>query len=104
MFLPSLLLLLLLALIYWWFDSLGAREAAIHAARAACESDGVLFLDETVSGARTRFARTESGTLALSRIYHFEYSDTGNNRRPGSIEMLGRNVLHVNIGLRLVLH
>jgi hypothetical protein len=35
----------------------------------------------------------------LRRVYGFEYSDTGNDRRKGSIAMLGNIVSAVNIGL-----
>jgi len=37
----------------------------------------------------------------LQRVYTFEYSDTGDNRRCGSVVLLGHNVSMINIGLRL---
>ena len=42
-------LVLLGALGWFWLDSLKARDAAIVAARKACESEGLQFLDETVA-------------------------------------------------------
>jgi hypothetical protein len=72
-----------------WFDSLRAREAAIRAARQACEADGVLLLDDTVALAAFSLRRRDSGRLALKRVYRFEFSDTGNNRLEGSVTMLG---------------
>ena len=36
------------------------------------------------------------------RVYDFEYSDTGDNRRNGSVVMLGHRVVVLNLGLRLV--
>ena len=47
------------------------------------------FLDETVVFARLRLGRNEGGELRLLRTYTFEFSDTGNNRRHGAIEMMG---------------
>jgi hypothetical protein len=80
----------LLLLAGWlWFDSLRAREAAIRAARCACEADGVLLLDDTVALAAFGLRRRDNGRLALKRVYRFEFSDTGNNRLEGSVTMLG---------------
>ena len=77
------------------------RDIAIGEAREACDREGLQFLDETVATAKIRFVRDDDGRLVLQRIYAFEYSDTGSNRRPGSIVMRGQEVLFVNVGLRL---
>ncbi|HEX8986744.1 MAG TPA: DUF3301 domain-containing protein [Rhodocyclaceae bacterium] len=95
-------LLALGALAWLWYDSMKARDAGIEAVRAACQAEGLQLLDETVSIAGLKPARDENGRLALRRVYAFEYSDTGDNRRRGSIVLLGQRVLVVNIGLRLV--
>ena len=97
----DLLGLLLLAGTGWlWFDSLKAREAAVAAAKAACRSEDLLLLDDTVAIARLRFARDGDGVLRIQRVYGFEYSDTGNDRHSGSIVMLGSRVLLINIRRR----
>lgn len=75
-----------------WVASLRARESAVEAARLACAADGVQLLDDTVALASLRPQRASSGTLALRRIYRFEFSDTGNNRLGGSITLLGSAV------------
>ena len=93
---------LLLFAAWYWFSGLRAREAAVLAARSACESEGLLLLDETVVLGRLRLERDDDGRLRLRRAYHFEFSDTGNNRRPGSVVLLGSTVIHLNVGLRLV--
>lgn len=95
--------LILLGLLAWlWFDSFQAREAAIKSARFACETESLQFLDETVALASLRPVRNEEGQLVLRRVYKFEFSDTGDNRRNGSTVLLGHRVVVVNIGLRLV--
>lgn len=95
-------LLILLALIAWfWFDSLKAREAGIRAVRLACEADGLQLLDETIALTSLKPARNEHGRLALRRVYQFEFSDTGDNRRRGSVHLLGARVVLLNVGLRL---
>jgi Protein of unknown function (DUF3301) len=85
----SITLLLLAALVWLWFDSMRARERALAAGKRACERYELMFLDETVECIRLGFARDDSGRMALRRTYGFEFSDTGNNRRSGSIVMVG---------------
>jgi hypothetical protein len=99
----ELLGLIVLLLLGWlWLDSLQAREAAVRAARGACEAEGLLFLDDTVGIAGIKPARDGEGRLKLQRAYDFEYSDTGNNRIHGSMVMLGHRVMLLNVGLRTV--
>lgn len=88
----SITLLLLAALVWLWFDSMRARERALAAGKHACERYELMFLDETVECVRLGFARDDSGRMVLRRTYGFEFSDTGNNRRSGSIVMLGDEV------------
>lgn len=85
-------------LAWLWFDSLKAREIGIQAARLACASEGVQLLDETVAVRSLRPERDDHGRLLLRRVYAFEYSDTGDNRRPGSVVLLGYRVVVINVG------
>lgn len=82
----------LLAAIAVWIDSLRARELAVRAGRSACERYSLQFLDDTVSFARLRLGRNGEGELRLARTYTFEFSDTGNNRRYGSVIVLGSEI------------
>lgn len=82
-----------LAMLAWlWFDSMRARERAVAAGARACEREGLQFLDETVECVSLRPVRAGSGQVALKRVYRFEFSDNGDNRRAGSISMLGGEV------------
>jgi Protein of unknown function (DUF3301) len=81
------------------WDGLKAREAANAAMRAACHAHGLLFLDDTVALASLRPARDANGHACLRRVYRFEYSDTGNNRRKGSITMTGDRVSQLDLAL-----
>ena len=80
------------ALAWLWYDSMRARERAVAAGRVACERDGLQLLDDTVECVSVRPARAVSGHARLRRIYRFEFSDTGDNRRAGRIVMLGAEV------------
>ena len=103
--LTELLFLVLTAVGVWfWLDSLKTREIGVHAARNACQEEGLQFLDETVVGQSLRLARDDAGRLRLRRVYAFEYSDTGNDRRSGSVTLLGHEVeiLHVRPHLYVI--
>ena len=95
------LLLAVLAGAWFLWDSLKAREAANVAMREACRSEGLQFLDDTVALTSLLPMRDDEGRLKVRRVYGFEYSDTGHNRRKGSITMLGDAVLALYIGLRV---
>jgi hypothetical protein len=95
-------LLLVVAFGWFWLNSIKARDAAMIACRRACDAEGLQFLDDTVSTARVRLERDDDGALRLRRVYSFEYSDSGDNRRPGSVVLLGDRVIMLNVGLRAV--
>jgi hypothetical protein len=101
----ELLVLGLLAAAAWlWLDSLKARETGVRATQTACAEEGLQLLDDTVVIRSLRLARDDDGQLKLRRIYTFEYSDNGDNRRPGSVTMLGHRVelLHLRPQLYVV--
>lgn len=98
----TITLIALAALAWLWIDSFKAHEAGINAVRAACQSEDLQLLDETVALRSLRPERNSDGRMTLRRVYEFEYSDTGDNRRRGSVVLLGHEVIVVNIGLRLV--
>ena len=88
----SFFILFVAALVWYWLDSLKARESGVLAGRAACREEGVQLLDETVLGRFCGFARDAAGHLKIRRQYAFEYSDTGDNRRPGKVALLGHEI------------
>lgn len=95
-------LVVLASLAWFWFDSFQTHESAMKAARSACESEQLQLLDDSVSLGGLGLERNNEGQLTLRRTYDFEFSDTGDNRRKGSVVVLGHRVVVVNIGLRLV--
>jgi Protein of unknown function (DUF3301) len=87
-----------------WFlwSSLRAREAANAAIRPACSAEGFLFLDDTVALDRIRLRRDEEGRARIERVYRFDYSDTGDNRRRGYVTLLGARVRDVSLGAAVI--
>jgi hypothetical protein len=91
---------LIIAVVAWFmWDSLKAREAAVAASKAACAAEGLLFLDDTVAIRAIRPVRGDDGHVRLRRIYGFEYSESGDSRRKGTIVLAGDKVLVVNLQL-----
>ncbi|HQR51297.1 MAG TPA: DUF3301 domain-containing protein [Methylophilaceae bacterium] len=86
------LLLVMLAAAWFWLDSLHKREIAMAAGRQAAERYGLQFLDETVAISRLRVGRDHNGRLQLRRTYGFEVSDTGADRLPCSVTLLGQRI------------
>ena len=74
------------------WDSLKARETANAAMREACRHAGHLFLDDTVALESIRPVRDGEGTVRLRRVFSFEYSDTGHDRRRASLTMVGETI------------
>lgn len=85
--------LVLLGVAGWfWFESHHVLDLARSAARQFCAAQGLQLLDDTVASAALRIERNARGHLILARTYRFEFSDTGDNRLAGTIQMLGRQV------------
>lgn len=91
-------LVVVLAALWLIADSLKAREAANDAMRAACEQRALLFLDDTVALQSLRPSRDADGRMRLRRVYAFQYSDTGHERRDGTITLLADSVVAVDFG------
>ena len=92
------LLLGLFALVWFWRDSLQVRELATRISRAACESHGVQFLDQTVALRRLGLRWRRSGPV-IRRVYEFDYSLEGRGRLTGYIVMLGDHTEMLRIDL-----
>jgi hypothetical protein len=84
---------------WFWFDSMRAREAALDAGRRACHAENALFLDDTVALSRIRLTRDSNGRIQITRNYDFEFSDTGNNRRPGSVSLSGATLVALHLAV-----
>jgi hypothetical protein len=79
-----------------------AREVANVAMRDACTVEGLLFLDDTVALEAVWPVRSDKGHVRLRRVYGFEYSDIGHNRRKGTITLVGDRVSVLCIGPRSI--
>ncbi len=82
-----LYIFILFGVLWLWRDSSNAREKATSAARAACKQINAQFLDDTVMMVKLRLCRRNTGTVALCRLYNFDFTLDGEQRRSGVIRM-----------------
>lgn len=94
----NFLLLVALGLAVWfWIDTLRTRERAIFAAGRACKELGAQLLDQTVSLESIKPMRSKRGRLMFRRIYGFDFSIAGYERRRGRAFMAGQALEQVQI-------
>ena len=86
--------------LWFWRDILGAREQARAASARAGRQNKLQWLDDTVALERLGWRRDRDGRLKLERLYLFEFTDTGQHRRIGSVLLVGWRVevLHMEGG------
>ena len=89
---------LLLLLGWFWLDSLRAREIAIGLCQAACRQRDLQWLDQTVALRRLGLTWRSEG-VRLRRVYRFDFSEEGMERRQGYIVMRGLNLEELSFGL-----
>ena len=84
-------LLLLAALGAWWSSATRAREFAREYARRFCQRQDWQLLDQTVALSFMRPTR-QSGQWQWRRLYRFEFSPDGGDRRRGELVMFGHRL------------
>jgi hypothetical protein len=92
----AMLVLAFLAL--WWHSAIRARDQARELARRFCERQGWQLLDQTVALASLRPRRIDNG-LRWRRIYRFDFSPDGGNRRGGQLTLLGNRLESISAEL-----
>ena len=94
----ALLLLALLAVILlFWYESLRIREAVTAMCRKICERTGVQLLDQSVSLASISIRRSPRNRLHVYRVYQFDVSTSGADRRPGYVILAGKSVEAIHV-------
>jgi hypothetical protein len=88
----------IVAIIWFWLDSARAREIATAICAAGCRQRNVQFLDQTVGLQRLGLRWTASG-VRIRRIFRFDFSEEGLERRRGHIVMVGADMEEFSLGL-----
>lgn len=95
----DLLAIFLLLLLGWfWLDSLRAREIAVGICQAACTRHDFQFLDQAVALRRIGLNWGAEG-MRLRRVYRFDFSEEGIERRSGYLVLRGLNLEELSFGL-----
>ena len=80
---------------YFWHAH-AVKEIALQIARKRCQELDVQLLDETVA-LHGLWLRRDAGRVRWWRSYLFEFTATGDDRYHGSVEMLGRRVIALEL-------
>ncbi|HTQ98413.1 MAG TPA: DUF3301 domain-containing protein [Candidatus Acidoferrum sp.] len=94
--LSDILLLLPFALAAaWWWRASQQKTVAVTTARDYCRQRGLQFLDDSLVFKKFRLERNLHQQRFLCRVYEFDYSPDGNDRKSGEIVLSGYRVLRV---------
>ena len=96
------LLLVLVVVVALWLENRRVQEIAVARCRQACKTAGMQFLDDVAPNWGWRLTRDVRGTLRLRRIFTFEYSTPLGERRRGSLVMLGRTPVALELEGQIV--
>jgi hypothetical protein len=96
-FLSLFYLFVLVACGWIWMKSIRMIELARMAAREACIKAEVQFLDDSVASTGIKLRRNRYGSRVLRRTYRFEFTETGNSRHEGQVNLLGDSIESVTM-------
>ncbi|MEI7934937.1 MAG: DUF3301 domain-containing protein [Chlorobiaceae bacterium] len=97
-----IIVLLLIFLAWFWNISMKSREIGLFLVKKACDEEGLQLLDESIVCTRMSLHRQSFGRWAVQRVYQFDFSEDGLNRRPGAIHLMGAEIIFLSLGLRAV--
>ncbi|GAA0786117.1 DUF3301 domain-containing protein [Marinobacterium sediminicola] len=86
-----------LACLTWWHN-LKLREHATLKVQRYCEQHDVQLLDQNIALKSIKPIRSaKSGTLVMARRYQFYFTSTGDERYPGTVDMVGRDITLIEL-------
>lgn len=97
-------LALLALLVNHWWRSRDAKAFALQYAAQRCAELDLQLLDQSMVLRKSRLRRGHDGLLAWFRRYDFEFSSTGTERYPGSVELLGNRLQAIELAPHVTVH
>jgi hypothetical protein len=79
---------------YWWRAS-EQKTIAVNGARQYCKQRNMQLLDDSLVFSKFRLERNLYQERSLCRVYEFDYSPDGRDRRTGQIVLHGNSILRV---------
>lgn len=83
-------------IVLWW-NAQGVKQIALQATKAHCKKVDVQLLDDGVVLRGFWLKRNSRGSVCLWRSYDFEFTSTGEERYPGQVVLLGRQVEEITM-------
>lgn len=82
---------------YIWWGNTTTKEIAITTAKRACDKADVQLLDDTVALKKYRLVRNQSGNMKIARLFTFEFSVAGDERRQGFVSFVGTQIREIKL-------
>ena len=80
-----------------WYKNLAYKDLAYQAALNFCREADVQLLDQTVYLRSMRPMKNSQQLWRLRRHYQFEFTSTGSDRYKGSVTLLARQVIDIQL-------
>ena len=93
---------LLVMLVNHWWRSRDAKAFALQYAAKRCQELGLQLLDQSMVLRKSRLRFGNNSFLHWHRRYDFEFSSTGHERYPGSVELAGNRLLGIEMSAYVV--
>ena len=90
-------LALLVVLVNHWWRSRDAKAFPLQYAARRCKDLELQLLDQSMVLKKSRLRPGDIGLLQWYRRYDFEFSSTGHERYPGSVELAGNRLLGIEM-------
>lgn len=89
-------LLLISALASYWWYTRAVRELAYGAVKRYCERMDIQLLDFAVYESSSQLTRYQ-GRLTARRQFQFEFATTGERRYRGTVEIVARKIVSIEV-------
>ena len=90
-------LALLMVLVNHWWRSRDAKAFALQYVARRCKELDLQLLDQSMVLKQSRLRRGDTSVLQWYRRYDFEFSSTGHERYPGTVELAGNRLLGIEM-------
>lgn len=85
------------SIVVLWYKNLAYKDLAYKAALNFCKEADVQLLDQTIYLRSIRPMKNDHQLWRLRRHYQFEFTPTGTERYNGSVTLLGRQTIDIQL-------
>jgi len=88
---------LIILAVWYWLRARELKEQSLKAAAKYCDELSLKLLDDSVVLKKISPVKSSQGHRCLKRLYHFEFTSTGEDRYQGEIVLIGRKIEHIKL-------